>query len=251
MQLQVWNAFLTIAAIAVADGALAAEAAAPQATKEVVGRSLSGQPIECLVYGDGQDVFWLIATIHGNEAAGTPLAEKFIKWLEANPKEIEGKRIVIMPVANPDGLAENIRFNKDGVDLNRNFPAGNWGEADVKPHGETPLSEPESRALMRVLCQYFPNRVVSIHQPLNCIDYDGPAEGMAQAMAAKCKLSVNKLGSRPGSLGSFVGVTLGRPIITLELPEDAGMDGEKLWSEYGQSLVAALRYKQSDGSAAK
>ncbi|RIK84462.1 MAG: hypothetical protein DCC67_04970 [Planctomycetota bacterium] len=222
--------------------------AALQPQVEVVGRSLDGRPIECIVYGDGADVFWLIATIHGNEASGTPLAQKFAEWLEANPAEIEGRRVVMLPVANPDGFAENIRFNKNGVDLNRNFPAGNWGEADVKPHGDTPLSEPESRALMRALCQYFPSRVVSIHQPLNCIDYDGPAEELARAMAAKCRLPVNKLGSRPGSLGSFVGVTLKRPIITLELPEDAGMDGQALWKEYGEALVAALRY-QPPGAA--
>lgn len=214
------------------------------AQKEVVGRSLDGRLIECLTYGDGPDVFWLIATIHGNEVAGTPLTQQFIQWIESNPGEIAGRRIVIMPVANPDGFAANIRFNKNGVDLNRNFPAGNWGEADVKPHGDTPLSEPESRTIMRVLCQYFPNRVVSIHQPLNCIDYDGPAEGMARAMGEKCKLPVNKLGSRPGSLGSFIGVTLGRPIITLELPEDAGMNGETLWKEYGEAIIAALRYEQ-------
>lgn len=210
--------------------------------KEIVGRSLDGRPIECLVAGDGPDVFWLIATIHGNEAAGTPLVEKFVEHLKARPADLNGRRVVITPVANPDGLAENIRLNKNGVDLNRNFPAGNWGRVDVKPHGETPLSEPESRALMRILCQYFPKRVVSIHQPLACIDYDGPAEGLAQAMAAKCSLPVNKLGSRPGSLGSFVGMTLGRPIVTLELPDDAGMDGDFLWRRYGDALLAALRY---------
>lgn len=210
---------------------------------QVVGKSLDGRPIECQVLGDGEDVFWLIATIHGNEAAGTPLAAKFVEWLQANPDELEGRQVVVIPVANPDGFADNVRFNKNGVDLNRNFPASNFGGEDVKPHGETPLSEPESRALMRVLSQYFPNRAVSIHQPLVCIDYDGPAEKMAEAMGAHCKLPVKKLGSRPGSLGSFMGLTLGKPIITLELPPDAGMDGDTLWLEYGESLIAALRYE--------
>ena len=95
---------------------------------------------------------------------------------------------------------------------------------------------------MKLVCHYFPDRVVSIHQPLACVDYDGPAQGLAEAMAAACPLPVKKLGSRPGSLGSFVGVTLRRPIITLELPKDAGMNGEKLWKTYGPALLAALRY---------
>jgi hypothetical protein len=62
-------------------------------------------------------------------------------------------------------------------------------------------------------------------------------------MAAKCKLPAKRVGSRPGSLGSFVGLTLGKSIITMELPEDAGMDGEKLWKDYGEALIAALRYQ--------
>jgi protein MpaA len=218
-------------------------AAAPEVKTEVVGRSLDGRPIECQVLGDGEDVFWLIATIHGNEAAGTPLAAKFVEWLQTHPEELEGRRVVVSPVANPDGFADNVRHNRNGVDLNRNFPAGNFN-AEVKVHGPTPLSEPESRALMRVLATYFPDRVVTMHQPLDCMDWDGEeSKKMARAMAEHCRLPFRQVGTRPGSLGAFVGLTLGKPIVTMELPDDAGMDGEKLWKEYGEALIAGLRYR--------
>jgi protein MpaA len=215
----------------------------------VVGQSVGGLPIHCQELGSGDNVLMVIATIHGNEAAGTPLVAQFTAWLRTHPKELQGRKVVIVPVANPDGMAAGKRLNQRGVDLNRNFPAGNWGAQDTKPHGEMPLSEPESRVLMKLVCHYFPDRVVSIHQPLACVDYDGPARGLAEAMGAVCPLPVNKLGSQPGSLGSLVGVTLQRPIITLELPGDAGMDGEKLWKTYGPALLAALRY--SPAAAAK
>jgi murein peptide amidase A len=224
---------------------LAAAEAEVNVEKQVVGKSLDGRPIECLVLGDGEDVFWYIATIHGNEAAGTPLAEKLVEWLKAHPEELEGRRVVITPVANPDGFAENVRHNQNGVDLNRNFPAGNF-DAEVKVHGATPLSEPESRALMRVMMTYFPDRVVTMHQPLNCMDWDGEeSKKMAAAMAEKCKLPFKQVGTRPGSLGAFVGLTLGKPIVTVELPGDAGMDAEQLWKEYGEAIIAGLRYKSS------
>jgi len=218
----------------------------PQASDqgEVIGLSLEGRPIRCQVFGDGPDCIWYIATIHGNEAAGTPLMAKFVEWLKAHPEELKGRRVLVTPIANPDGFAHNRRENNNGVDLNRNFPAGNWGSADVKKPGATPLSEPESRALMITWCRYVPDRIVSIHQPFAVVDYDGPTEGLAKAMAAKCKLPVKVVGSRPGSLGSFVGLTLNKPIITLELPEDAGMDGPTLWKEYGEALIAALRYSE-------
>jgi protein MpaA len=237
---------LAIVAVFVAAGGTTLAEPAEEAPRhgQLVGRSLEGRPIYCQVFGEGEDVLWILATIHGNEAAGTPLVAKFVEWLEENPKELEGRQVVIVPVANPDGFAANIRHNRNDVDLNRNFPAGNF-DAEVKTYGSTPLSEPESRALMRVLMQYFPDRIITIHQPLNCMDWDGDAsEPLARAMAAKCKLPAKRVGSRPGSLGSFVGLTLGKPIITMELPEDAGMDGEKLWQEYGEALIAALRYEE-------
>jgi murein peptide amidase A len=221
----------------------AAEPGNPGFEKTVVGKSIEGRPIHTEVYGDGDDVLMVIATIHGNEAAGTPLVAAFGEWLAADPEELVGRKVVIVPVANPDGMAAGERENERGVDLNRNFPAGNWEQTEVKVHGETPLSEPESRVLMQLVCHYFPHRIVSIHQPLECVDYDGPAEGLASAMAAACPLPLKKLGGRPGSLGSFVGLTLERPIITLELPKDAGMDSQELWRVYGDALIAALRYE--------
>ena len=217
-----------------------------------IGQSQQGRPIECWVHGDGPDVLMVIATIHGNEAAGTPLVESFAEWLQQNPEELEGRRVVIVPVANPDGFAAGRRFNDLDVDLNRNFPAGNWGAREKtartagqrrgKPYGRTPLSEPESRAVMRAICEYFPNRIVSIHQPLACVDFDGPGEELAIAMADACRLPIKKLGARPGSLGSFVGEVLQRPIVTLELPEDAGMNAAPLWAEYGNAMISALRF---------
>lgn len=228
------------------EAAAAIEQSSTAPVKSTIGKSAEGRPIECLVYGSGPDVLLVIATIHGNEAAGTPLMKPFGRWLEENPSELEGKQVVVVPVANPDGFAADKRYNTRGVDLNRNFPAGNWKVEKVNLHGDTPLSEPESRVLMRVLCRYFPSRVVSIHQPIDCIDYDGPAEGLAKAMAAECRLKVKKLGGRPGSFGSFVGETLGRPIITLELPKDAGMDADVLWKQYGKALIAALHWEPEE-----
>jgi protein MpaA len=231
----------------------------PIVEKYVAGKSIGGRSIDCEVYGNGPDVMMVIATIHGNEASGTPLVAAFAEWLVAHPDELAGRTVVIVPVANPDGFAAGKRFNVHEVDLNRNFPADNWGTPQVaqgktipggdtfargrtfKP-GHTPLSEPESRVLMQLLCRYFPNRIISIHQPVACIDFDGPADKLAAAMAAKCPLPVRQLGSRPGSLGSFVGNTLERPIITWELPKDAGMNADALWKTYGEALIAALRF---------
>ncbi|MEO1495648.1 MAG: DUF2817 domain-containing protein [Planctomycetota bacterium] len=214
-----------------------------------VGRSVDGRTIEARVWSlaEGVDECVLIlASIHGSEPAGTPLVGRFEAWLAEQDAATLPATIVIVPIANPDGYARRERFNSNGVDLNRNFPAGN--RTEKAKHGEAALSEPESAALMRVLTRFAPSRVLSLHQPIECIDYDGPGEALAEAMARAIddRLPVKKLGGRPGSLGSYVGQELGRPIITLELPKgaEAGSDadgGAELWRLYGEAVIAFVR----------
>jgi len=210
---------------------------------QVVGRSVQGRPIMIQILGRGPDTTLIMATIHGNEPAGTPLVERLTSYLQSHPDLLEGREVVLMPLANPDGLAANTRENVHGVDLNRNFRANN--RVNNGTNGLRPLSEPESRAVETVIRQYSPDRIVSIHQPLNCIDYDGPAQALATRMAQYCDLPVKKLGARPGSLGSFTGEELGIPTVTLELPRSASnLTDALLWQRYGITLVAAVQYPQ-------
>ena len=209
-----------------------------------VGMSVEGRPIQCEVMGSGGSVVLIMATIHGNEAAGTPLVQRLADHLAQHVQLLGGRRVVLVPVVNPDGYFHHTRHNANGIDLNRNFPAGNFTSTQI--HGASPLSEPESRAIMSILDDYQPDRIVSIHQPLACIDYDGPAEDLAQAMGAWTDLPVKRLGSRPGSLGSYAGLTRGIPIITLELPASAGnLTDDALWEQYGRALLAAVRFPES------
>lgn len=215
--------------------------------KQIVtaGFSIERRPIEAEVIGHGHDVVMILATIHGNEWAGTPLVQRLSDHLHRNPQLVAGRTVVLVPVANPDGFETKSRFNKSGVDLNRNFLAFNRSEAR-KRYGDAGLSEPESRAIAWLLDVYPPNRVISIHQPVNCIDYDGPAKELAEAMAAHTDIPVKKIGARPGSLGSYVGEDLGIPIITLELPKHAERRSEDdLWQAYGDMLLAAVKFTPS------
>jgi len=207
----------------------------------IVGASLQQRPIMCLVLGDGPDVTLIMATIHGNEAAGTPLVRSLSWYLRQHPEMLAGRKVVLMAVANPDGMVYGSRYNAKGIDLNRNFEAKN--RVNSKEAGLTALSEPEVRAIRQLLLEYTPDRIVSIHQPLNCIDYDGPARMLAERMGQYCALPVKKLGARPGSLGSYAGVTLGIPIVTFEmLQADSQLNSETLWQKYGRALLAAILY---------
>ena len=210
----------------------------------IVGTSVQRRPIMCLELGTDSDVTFILATIHGNEAAGTPLVRRLSWYLREHPELLSGRKVVLMAVANPDGMVNSTRYNAKGVDLNRNFEAAN--RINTKQTGLLPLSEPEAVIIKRLIKEYRPDRIVSIHQPLNCIDYDGPARMLADRMGQYCALPVKKLGARPGSLGSYAGVTLGIPIITFEmLQSDSQLNSEALWQKYGKALLAAVLYPDS------
>ena len=205
-----------------------------------LGTSVQGTPILAHQIGKGADVTLFIASIHGNEAVGTPLLHELKSYLIQNPKILTGRTVFLIPNANPDGVKKNIRFNVNGVDLNRNYPADN--RVDSKRYGNA-LSEPETQALYKAIHEFQPKRVISIHQPLNCIDYDGPAKLLAKHMAKHADLPIRKLGTRPGSMGAYVGESLGIPIITLEFHRShSRLPLQQLWDEYHDMLLAAIAY---------
>jgi len=216
---------------------------APPARHKLIGRSVQGRPLMIQILGDGPDTVLIMATIHGSELAGTPLVNRLIDHLRYNCNLLEGRRVVLYPIANPDGLAAGTRENIRRVDLNRNFETAT--RVNDETTGFRPLSEPETRALYNLIKEYSPSRIVSIHQPLNCIDYDGPGRALATRMAQYCDLPVRKIGARPGSLGSYTGETLGIATITLELPGEASKDSDQvLWDKYGKALLAAILYPE-------
>lgn len=213
------------------------------AQQRIAGRSVENRLVIYLVLGQGPDTTFILSTIHGDEPAGTPLVQRLAEYLQQNPYLLRGRKAVLLPVANPDGMARKSRFNANDVDLNRNFAADN--RLNNKESGPVALSEPESRAIERIIQQYNPDRIVSIHQPLACIDYDGPGVNLAIQMALFCHLPIKKLGGKSGSLGSYAGMDLGIPIITFEMLEtDSKLDSEALWRKYGKALIAAIVYPE-------
>ena len=61
---------------------------------------------------------------------------------------------------------------------------------------------------------------LEVHAPFACVNYDGPAAEWAEAIAASCGWPARAdIGyPTPGSLGSWLGLDRGLPVITLELP---------------------------------
>lgn len=207
----------------------------------LAGYSTGGKPITYTVLGSGGNVTLLFASIHGSERAGTPILNRLQNYLLENCRLLDGKTVIIIPVVNPDGFAKKTRYNANSIDLNRNFPAPN--RENGKSNGNFALSEIESYELYKIINIYKPSKILAFHEAMNCIDYDGPAEELAKRLADKCKLPLKKVGARPGSLGSYVGLELNMPIITVEMTKDDSKASEsQLWYDYKDMLIEAINF---------
>ncbi len=83
-----------------------------------VAHSLRGRTIAAYHVGDGSAPRVLVfGSIHGDETAGIPIAERLL-----DEPAGRGADIWVVPDLNPDGTALHRRQNGDGIDLNRNFP---------------------------------------------------------------------------------------------------------------------------------
>lgn len=206
------------------------------------GRSVQGRPVNATAIGSGDQCVMFIGGIHGNEPAGVGLCQQLAAYLGAHDELVYGLKVIIVPAANPDGLAAATRGNAHGVDINRNFATCNYTASAV--HGGQAMSQPEAQYLRELIDRYRPMRIITIHQPLACIDYDGPAQGLAASVARASGLPVKKLGARPGSLGSYAGVENHIPTVTVELPQDASiLTAVQVWARYGGAMMAAVNHR--------
>lgn len=170
----------------------------------------------------------IIGVFHGEEPQGYYLINEYLK---TDLSKIKNK-LVIIPCLNPDGMAKNQRQNSNGIDLNRNFPTKNWKITDKKEYfgGTSPASEIETKFMIEVLEKYKFDAILSIHAPFKIVNYDGPAQELAEKISQITNYPVQgDIGyPTPGSFGNYAGVERNIPTITLELPED--IPNEELWN---------------------
>jgi protein MpaA len=73
------------------------------------------------------------------------------------------------------------------------------------------------------------------------INFDGPAQHLAELFSRHSGYRVkpsDKIAPTPGSLGSWVGRTLGLPILTLEY--ERGSDPRQVWLDTRAAILAVI-----------
>lgn len=189
----------------------------------------------------------VISLIHGDETHAGAVGRY---WMERIHDIDVRNNWRIIPVANPDGVKQKTRSNANGVDLNRNFPTQDWDKEATKYWkekaqgslrkfpGEKAGSEPEINCLLEHFKDYKPEFVISVHTPLNVLDFDGPHVKAPQYTYLPWK----RLGNFPGSLGRFLWVEQNTPVLTVELKNI--LPAQKALFDQLQDVIGELVQKE-------
>ena len=122
-----------------------------------LGRSLDGQPIDCLEMGEGETQVWLFARQHPGESMAEWWMEGALECL-TDPGDPVARvlrrrcRLHIVPNANPDGSRRgHLRTNAAGVNLNREW------------HDPSPARSPEVMAIRAAMDASGVDFAIDVH----------------------------------------------------------------------------------------
>lgn len=163
----------------------------------------------------------IIGVFHGDEFQG----EYFINSYLEKSSSIGKNSLYFIPKLNPSGVRKNL----NNVDLNRNFPTKNWELGDKNSDyygGLTPASEIETKFLVDLINENNFSAIITIHAPYKTINYDGPAETLANKISEIIGYPPSSdIGyATPGSFGTYCGKERQIPTITIEIDEDENME---------------------------
>ena len=163
----------------------------------------------------------VIGCFHGDEPQGKFLIEEYLK---TKPDT----NLLFIPCLNEYGFEHNVRTNKNGVDLNRNFPTKNWTLSDKDNYygGSSPASEEETSFIIDIIKKNKPKLILTLHAPYKIVNYDGPAKEISEKISEITGYPVEEsIGyPTPGSFGTWAGIERNIPTVTLELDEEINQE---------------------------
>jgi protein MpaA len=140
----------------------------------------------------------VVGSIHGNERQGMRVTRAIKR------RDVSGVDMWVIDTVNPDGVARGTRGNARGVDLNRNW-SYRWERGSGGYYGgPRPFSEPETRAMRRLIRRLRPDVTIWYHQPWNAVLACGGRDRVQRRYARRARMAVSCRGSGlPGTATSW------------------------------------------------
>ncbi|MBF0289387.1 MAG: SH3 domain-containing protein [SAR324 cluster bacterium] len=231
-------------------------------------RSVKGHPLIYTVVGKQSPATLLLCSVHSDE--NTPYqCFRLLQLLQQQP-ELLNHSVVIAPLVNPDGFFKRYktRTNARKVDLNRNLPTKDWRSNALRSWnthyssnarrypGNSANSEPENQFVVELIHRFNPDKVISIHAPMNFLDLDyldpSKSDQTQRAVLKKAQALAVRVSKESSykflNYQTFVG-SLGRygkewkiPIYTLELPSADYTKSESYFQTLKQSMFSAFNF---------
>jgi murein peptide amidase A len=170
----------------------------------VIGRSVKGRAIRALELGNPGAArrVLVVGCIHGDEPAGEAVTRRL-----RSTSPPSGVVIWVVDQFNPDGCRAGTRQNANGVDLNRNS-RWHWRRLGGEFYsGARPLSEPESRAINRLVRCVQPQVSIWYHQAAALVDDSGGRRSVERRYSHLVGLPFRHIGLEPGSITSWQNAT--------------------------------------------
>ena len=200
-----------------------------------LGRSWQGRSITALEVGNPSGTRVLVVgVVHGTETGGIAIARALARL---SPPDLD---LWIVPDLNPDGLADGVRQNAHGVDLNRNFPWRWRPMSGVYASGARPLSEREARIAHALILRLRPHVTIWFHQHLDMVWASGGERRIERVFARVSGLPYHAMPQLAGSAIAWQNNTLrGTTAFAAELP--AGQPDAVAVARYVRAVLAAGR----------
>lgn len=225
--------------------------AAASESWQLLCRSVEQRAVEYRQFGDGEQQILVVGPLDGDEPAGVELLQRLVEHLDRFPRRLTGVTVTVVRDPNPDGRLRGARTNARGVRLDMNFPTRQWRKvplADRWLSGRTPESEPETRALIELLDDLKPRRVVILEATRREAElrYSRAAEAVARQMATESDVTpiAWDAAAAPASFATYTCNDRNLPTVVFRVP--AAADVEYNWTNFKRALLAALDIESNE-----
>ncbi len=202
----------------------------------------------------------LMCGVHPDEITPVKFCFDILNDFLKDPQLYSESKIILAPIVTTDPFffKRPTRTNSKKVDVNRNFPTSDWNESALKLWkkkyysnkrrfpGHKSLTEQETIFQVNLIKLYKPDYIISVHAPLQLLDYDGPSLKSKSSIETKNILTQmsKKAGNYkianypfyPGSLGNWAGNERGIPTFTLELPNSDWNKTDKYFKVFSPAV---------------